>query len=305
MGTRSTKPPPPRMPLPWERYPADWSATAVWPRVILGATRKEPSGSHLLQPAPRHHLMLFRANVTVGVINEGETLERTLHLADGDVVVRPQGLPSQQHRWSSPEREPFELVHVVLDPAHCGPPPSYRLALDTIYKIPDPLIGRLIDALHDAAKRKWSGDDRFVDSATELLCLRFQDCLADAIAAIGSGSLAAEALREVCEHVEDHLHDAHRIATLAEIAGLSPSHFVREFKAATGLTPARYVLKRRVVRAEALLRSSAMSIVEISRETGFRSQSQFTTTFHKLAGMTPAQFRKTTRAASTQDRVTR
>jgi AraC family transcriptional regulator len=82
---------------------------------------------------------------------------------------------------------------------------------------------------------------------------------------------------------------------MASVATLSPYHFVRQFKAATGLTPYQYVIHRRVERAQHLLRThSKLSLAEVSVRTGFSDQSHFTSLFKRIIGVTPRQFRLST-----------
>jgi AraC family transcriptional regulator len=60
-------------------------------------------------------------------------------------------------------------------------------------------------------------------------------------------------LRAVVEYVEDHLDDGLSLGQMAAVAHLSPYHFARQFKAATGLPPHQYVIMRRVERAKQFL----------------------------------------------------
>jgi len=78
---------------------------------------------------------------------------------------------------------------------------------------------------------------------------------------------------------------------MAQIAGLSPSHFVLLFAEATSLTPHRYVLRARVDSAKLYLKDKTLSIAEVSRLTGFRTQEHFTKVFRKIVGVTPREFR--------------
>ena len=79
---------------------------------------------------------------------------------------------------------------------------------------------------------------------------------------------------------------------LAAVARLSPYHFARQFKAATGLPPHQYVILRRVERAKQLLQTGGgFSLAEVAARAGFSDQSQFTHHFKRLVGVTPGQFR--------------
>jgi AraC family transcriptional regulator len=76
------------------------------------------------------------------------------------------------------------------------------------------------------------------------------------------------------------------------VARLSVFHFARQFKAATGLPPHRYVIARRVERARQLLQNAdAFSLAEVAAHAGFSDQSQFSHHFKRLVGVTPGQFR--------------
>jgi AraC family transcriptional regulator len=98
-------------------------------------------------------------------------------------------------------------------------------------------------------------------------------------------------LKRVIEYVDLHLSDKIRLADLAAIAGLSRMHFASQFRAATGLRPHEFLLRRRVRRAEELLRDGPMTIVEIALTVGFQTQAHFTTVFKRFVGYTPRRWR--------------
>jgi AraC family transcriptional regulator len=98
-------------------------------------------------------------------------------------------------------------------------------------------------------------------------------------------------VRRVVDHLESSLAEEVSLADLAELAGLSPNHFLNAFKKATGKTPHRFLTERRVARACELLRNPQMPIVSIALAVGFSSQSHFTTVFGRFVGTTPASYR--------------
>ncbi|MFF7204370.1 helix-turn-helix transcriptional regulator [Streptomyces sp. NPDC008141] len=78
---------------------------------------------------------------------------------------------------------------------------------------------------------------------------------------------------------------------VAAHAGYSRYHFVRAFKAVYGQTPGQYLSRRRIDRAEELLRSANLSVTEICTLVGFSSLGTFSTRFKKQTGLTPSQYR--------------
>jgi AraC family transcriptional regulator len=103
--------------------------------------------------------------------------------------------------------------------------------------------------------------------------------------------LSETSLRQVVEFIEENLGQDISLTALAALTGTGVDVFARNFKARTGLPPYRYVLVRRIYRAQALLAASGKSIAEIAFEAGFSSQAHLTTQFGKLLNLSPAAYR--------------
>ena len=79
---------------------------------------------------------------------------------------------------------------------------------------------------------------------------------------------------------------------MAEVAGLSQYYFSRSFKQVVGLSPRQYVIRQRVSAAKRLLAQSQCSVLEVSWQLGFSTQTQFTKFFQKHVGMSPTDYRR-------------
>jgi AraC family transcriptional regulator len=105
------------------------------------------------------------------------------------------------------------------------------------------------------------------------------------------GGLPGAKVRRVTEYIRGNLHRTLRLAELGALVHMSPYHFARLFKLSLGVPPHRFVVRRRIDEAAALLVSPELSIAAISRTVGFRTTSHFTTTFRRLTGLTPSAYR--------------
>jgi AraC family transcriptional regulator len=99
--------------------------------------------------------------------------------------------------------------------------------------------------------------------------------------------LARWRLRRAMEYMEANLLEDIRLCDLAGVAGLSPSHFARAFKASLGLTPHRWLLEQRIHRAKRLMTKKGKPISVAAHLAGFASQSHFTKAFRRVTGTTP------------------
>ncbi|MFD1019519.1 bifunctional transcriptional activator/DNA repair enzyme AdaA [Thalassobacillus hwangdonensis] len=86
--------------------------------------------------------------------------------------------------------------------------------------------------------------------------------------------------------------------TLQDIAnqvGVSPYHLERTFKQETSETPRTYLERIRIDKAAHLLKSTALTNLEICYEVGFRSPSNFYKVFRSIKACSPNEYRKLNR----------
>lgn len=86
-------------------------------------------------------------------------------------------------------------------------------------------------------------------------------------------------------------HEDWPIQRLADVSGVSASHFARSFQLAFGLPPHRYLLTRRIERAKALLRDTDFSVTLIAFETGWNSLGTFGRVFCDVTDENPSAYR--------------
>lgn len=93
-------------------------------------------------------------------------------------------------------------------------------------------------------------------------------------------------------------HEHWPIQRLAAVSAVSEAHFAREFKAAFGVPPHRYLLTRRVERAMALLRDTELPVTDIALRTGWNSVGTFGRVFRDVTGESPGALRARERATA-------
>ena len=81
------------------------------------------------------------------------------------------------------------------------------------------------------------------------------------------------------------------VPALARIAHVSQAHFSRTFRATFGETPHRYLQRRRIERAMALLRDPAAAVTDVGLRVGFDSLGAFSRAFRAVVGVAPSQYR--------------
>jgi AraC-like DNA-binding protein len=98
-------------------------------------------------------------------------------------------------------------------------------------------------------------------------------------------------LRRARDHIDRHFAEPLALDQLARVAGVSKFHFARSFEAAYGETPIRYLTRRRIERAQDLLRAANLTVTEICMLVGFASLGSFSSRFSQLVGETPSGYR--------------
>jgi AraC family transcriptional regulator len=106
------------------------------------------------------------------------------------------------------------------------------------------------------------------------------------------GGLAAWQQRLVTAYIEEHLSEQISLATLAQLARLSPFYFCRAFKQSFGVPPHRFHTGRRIEHAKVLLAGRKTSVTEIGLIVGYSETSSFTAAFRKITGQTPSSYHR-------------
>jgi AraC family transcriptional regulator len=156
----------------------------------------------------------------------------------------------------------------------------------------DPFIREIGNALRNELVHGHAVAGAALESLAGLVAIqlarRYPAAPASAAPAAG---LPQHKLKRVQEYVENHLCEAIRVEQLAAEVHMSPFHFARMFKKATGQPPHLYVVMRRVERAKALLCSGETELIHLTAQIGFRTQGHFTGVFRRYTGYTPGAFR--------------
>jgi len=130
----------------------------------------------------------------------------------------------------------------------------------------------------------------------------FLSLLTELFRAAGStGKKASAALTEqshtlailpALEYIKHNYMNQFSVDSLADLCGLSPTHFRRVFNNAMGVSPLEYLNTIRITKACHLLRSTEDSILNISESVGFHSISSFNRYFDRLVNMSPREYRR-------------
>jgi AraC-like DNA-binding protein len=147
------------------------------------------------------------------------------------------------------------------------------------------------------------------DETCGSLCQIYLDCITTAIVARLLASvhkpntrrmpeLVPWRLKRAVDYIEGRLAEPLRLADIAAAAGLTRMHFAAQFRAATGLRPHEYVLRRRIEHAQRMLVSNEVSLVDVALSVGFQTQAHFTSIFKRFVGQPPRAWRQMQRSVA-------
>src|SRR4029078_5232093 len=101
-----------------------------------------------------------------------------------------------------------------------------------------------------------------------------------------------QAFLKLEQSLRDNLSHQWTIDEMAALVGLGATAFSEKVKSYTGFTPLNYLINIRISEALKLLKRDDVHVTDIALDIGFYSSQHFATTFKKLTGYTPSEFRK-------------
>jgi AraC-like DNA-binding protein len=257
--------------------------------------------------------------LVTGTVPQDDAYVVTLHLR-----ARPRGRMSAEGHWISPEN--FTAGHAgIVDlrmrllsqyegPFHYLTAYVPRATLDSIADelgaprgadlrhrpgvgFADPVLRHLLVAVRPALAAADETNTLYAEHAARAIVTH----LAAAYGGLRPrapevrGGLAPWQERRAKELLDARLAGDVTLAELAEACALSVRHFTRAFRQSTGQSPHRWLVERRLDRAQGLLESSRRSLDEIAAACGFASQSHFARVFKDALGASPGAWRRARR----------
>jgi AraC family transcriptional regulator len=217
-------------------------------------------------------------------------------LGEGSLTILPAEMPT---RWQLGDGDEVRHLHLFLQPRHfdtvaseAGVYPD-RVEIRPAIGARDPRFEQIGMAFLTELRSGGLGGRLYAESLATLLAvqlLRHQSS-ATVPPARRSGGLSHASLRLALEYIEEHLSEDLSLASIAGAVGLSPFHFARQFREATGLSPHQYVIRRRVERARLLLTVTDRSLTAIAHDVGFANGSHLAAQVKRLLGVTPSSLR--------------
>jgi AraC family transcriptional regulator of arabinose operon len=198
--------------------------------------------------------------------------------------------------WPNPNPNPNPDPNPNPNPALApdpSPNPSPVRGIRSI-EVDDTVHSRIVQALDRAISARRSGLGRdllFAMNAVEeaLLWCDTQN---------PHNTVLDPRLLAVLEYVGAHLDRPHTAASLARVAGLSPSRLAHLAAAQLGTSLMAHVERRRMELAQQLLAATDLPIAHIARRAGFSDPFYFSRRFRTAVAMAPSEFRASVRRRS-------
>jgi AraC family transcriptional regulator len=251
-------------------------------------------GECSLPPIPLHALILtIRPAEKLEVDYDGVRIDRPL--SAGSINLIPAGSPLRWRREGN-----VDGLVVYLEPMVVSEIAAEAFGIDgsdgvlpSLHDLNIPELRAAMLAVDAELRVEGFGGSLLAESFATVLSVHL---LRHVTGSPGEEVATAAALphhkvRRITEYISENLASNPTLEQMAAVVHLSPYHFARQFKAATGLAPHQYVISRRVQRAQDLLRADRrLGLAEVAFRTGFASQSHFCLHFKRLVGVTPRKF---------------
>lgn len=242
-----------------------------------------------------HHMFVFQIGRTTEFEQwrDGRS-HATASWSQGDASLMPSGSASRW-RWTVTT----DTLHVYVPPVELARVGQQAFDIDgggfeviNRFRFADPLLNAIgIGMLNELRCPEWLGALYLDTLAHAFVVHTLRSHVTARPRPVRASRLDAQALRRLQHHIDERLGEVVALADLAAVVHLSPFHFCRAFKAATGLPPHAYVMERRLARAKDLLLQTTLGIKQIAEATGFSDQGHLSRAFRRRFGRPPSAIR--------------
>jgi len=161
-------------------------------------------------------------------------------------------------------------------------------------KFADLRLSAMVAAVHAETVAGFPSGRLFLDSVEQAMAVALVNghAVRHRPVQISRGGLGPARLRRIRELVHAKMEDELSLDEMAQSVGLSTAHFARMFRKSTGETPHQFVLRQRLERAKAMLRSPNARVLDVAVACGFKTQQHFAQVFREVWGVSPTEYRQ-------------
>lgn len=285
--------------------PDDWGPKFEGPSGAVTRTRTGPNKIKFI--APSHMALLMFSTQPDRQVALNSDCKVTDTAPVGSVEVVPAGAELFA-RWTVHK----ENLLIALDSERLAR--LARLEFDTdAFELEPPKLGcvdnkalLLGQLIREELLRSGHANEDCLDSLLTLFgthLLRNYSSIRSNPPPLLTGGLPPSTWRRVEDYIQEHLSMKISISDMAEIAQLSPSHFLRAFRRTAGQPPHQYLLASRLAHARQLVTTTDMPFHAIAKAAGFHSNSHMTAAMRKAWQATPTELRRQDRPFASAARL--
>src|SRR5258706_3430202 len=161
-------------------------------------------------------------------------------------------------------------------------------------KFADPRLRAMVAAVDAERVAGFPNGRLFLDSVEQAMAVALVNghAVRHRPVQIYRGGLGSARLRRIKELVHAKIEDDLSLDEMAQSVGLSTAHFARMFRKSTGQTPHQFVLRQKLERAKAMLRSPNARVLDVAVACGFKTQQHFAQAFRDIYKVSPTEYRR-------------
>ncbi len=269
-------------------------------RLVISRWQGTDRNEHAFEIAGNYHILAITLQASKFSLRLGTKLFPHQEVVPGLIQITPPRLPARIVYF-----QPYDVLHFhipnpllmeCLEWSH-GKQPTNGIVLRDPLPSRDASLQRLGATLLSIADTDCPNDRLFADFLSLAIVTRLLGLYGDIAPSAPQkiSALPKWRLKRAIEFIEMHLDSPVPLADVAGAAGLSRMHFAAQFRAATGIRPHEYLLRRRIEKAQTMLATTDLPIAELALTVGFSTQAHFTAVFKRFSGLSPRRWQQSHR----------
>jgi AraC family transcriptional regulator len=264
------------------------------------ATFPDRITGQVLPSDSEHQLLIVLSGNPNVIFTDQLSPTKTLRVEPKNIFTIPSFYPEYEFQFTNRTKEPVELLSLKIEPLYLRDVAHQTGRSTSVELLPIDAcddehlfqVAMLLKQEHDAAGGE--ATPLFLQSIKQLIAIHVlrQYSTAEMRTLPRVSPLSTFMMTKIDAFINEHLDKEISLEDLAQIAGYSPFHFSRCFKAKTSETPYRYVVAQRINAAKKILSSGKSSVLETAWQVGFQNPSYFAKVFQKITGVRPSHFKR-------------